>query len=139
MNSIPRRIYLTFDDGPEGDFTLKVLDLLRDWGAKATFFVCGKNCEIFPHILKREVEEGHSIGNHTYSHNRLLVYLGLIKGEVERTRRIICELTGREVNLFRPPWGVMVPWLRWYLIREGYRLVFWDIDTRDWSGIKGEE
>jgi peptidoglycan/xylan/chitin deacetylase (PgdA/CDA1 family) len=134
-----KRIYLTFDDGPDEHFTPRILDILAEWRAKATFFVCGKKGEKFPQILRRMVEEGHSIGNHTYSHSRFLVYCGILGKEIERTEEIIYKITGYRPNLFRPPWGVVMPWVKKKIWKRGYKLVLWDIDTRDWKKLAGEE
>src|ERR1700686_4686702 len=63
-----RSVYLTFDDGPHPDHTPRVLDALKCYGAKATFFVTGKNCVLYPDLIRRIVTEGHSIGHHSFSH-----------------------------------------------------------------------
>jgi peptidoglycan/xylan/chitin deacetylase (PgdA/CDA1 family) len=134
-----KKIYLTFDDGPDEHFTPRVLDILAEWEAKATFFVCGRKAEKSPQVLQRIVNEGHSIGNHTYSHSRFLVYFGILGREIERTEKIIWKITGLKTNLFRPPWGVALPWVKNEIRRRGYKMVLWDIDTRDWKKLDGEE
>jgi peptidoglycan/xylan/chitin deacetylase (PgdA/CDA1 family) len=134
-----KRIYLTFDDGPDEHLTPMILDILAEWRAKATFFVCGRKAEKFPQILRRIAEEGHSIGNHTYSHSRFLVYFGILGKEIERTEEIIYKITGVRPILFRPPWGVAMPWVKEQILKRGYKLVLWDIETRDWKKLAGEE
>jgi len=132
-------IYLTFDDGPEGFSTPKILDTLKKAGVRATFFVCGKNLERYPEIARRIVNEGHAIGNHTYSHSFIKSFLGLFAGEIAKTGAIIKEITGKETKLFRPPWGRQRPWLGSYLKKNGYRVVLWNIDSKDWSGNSSQD
>lgn len=115
-----------------------ILEILEEFGAKATFFICGRKGEKYPEILRAIVERGHRVGNHTYSHSRFLTYMGILRGEIERTERIIYEITSHNTRLFRPPWGIAQPWLKRYLKKRGYQLVLWDIDTEDWKGISGE-
>jgi len=130
---------LTFDDGPNDIYTPQILEILKSYNVKATFFVCGKNAERYPHILKRIAQEGHSIGNHTYSHNRLLTFLGLLKREVEITQKLITAVTSHTTTLFRPPWGFAPSWLKRYLMIQGFRLILWDIDPKDWRQPPSDE
>ena len=71
-------IFLTFDDGPNEPYTSQILDVLKEHQARATFFVCGKGVERFPLITRRILDEGHSLGNHTYSHSMLRTITGLL-------------------------------------------------------------
>lgn len=126
-------IALTFDDGPGGETPL-VLDMLKQAGIRATFFLCGENVERFPACARRIAEEGHEIGNHTYSHPRLLGRTpGKIAYEIERAQTIISHRTGRRPTLFRPPFG-----LRWFglfpiLERNGLTSVMWSVNALDWK------
>ena len=99
-------VALTFDDGPHPRYTDEILDLLAEYGAKATFFVIGKNLELYGAATERAVREGHEIGNHTYSHPGLS---GLSVSELEReilmNEAIIEEKTGKAPTCFRPPEG----------------------------------
>jgi len=131
-------MFLTFDDGPNEPFTSQILDILKKYQVKASFFVCGKNIELFPESIKRIVKEGHAIGNHAYSHSPILSRLGLISGEIKKTSEAIYRITGVKTHFFRPPWGFLTPWLRSYLKNNGYRIVLWDIKTRDWNGPSAE-
>ena len=127
------KIALTFDDGP-GEATPAVLELLRNAQVRATFFLCGQNVERYPELARRIAEEGHEIGNHTYSHPRLLGRTpGKIAWEIEQAQRVIAHGTGREPTLFRPPYG-----LRWFglfpiLERNGLTSVMWSVNSRDWK------
>ena len=99
-------IALTFDDGPKPEFSEKLLGVLSKYGVHATFFVIGSQAEQWPDILKRMADEGHEIGNHTYSH----VNIGnssaaVIRRELVRTNKVITMVTGERPKLFRPPGG----------------------------------
>jgi peptidoglycan-N-acetylglucosamine deacetylase len=127
-----RRVALTFDDGPT-TFTEQILDILRSRNVPATFFVCGKNVERFPEILRRIQAEGHTIGNHTYSH--AYPYFrsrAFFASEIDRTQEAIARVTGRPPAVFRPPFGAR--WIGLYpVLRErGLRLVNWSDSGYDW-------
>ncbi len=128
---------LTFDDGPSNE-TDRVLDLLAEHGARATFFVCGANVERRAVTARRAVALGHEIGNHTYSHP-LLLRLGpeRVLEEVSRTQRTIEDRVGVSPRLFRPPYGVRSPWLPRALEREGLLAVHWTVIGMDWRWSAG--
>jgi len=102
-----KEIALTFDDGPNDPYTTEILDILKKYNAKATFFVVGKNVLKYPQTVKRMYLEGHAIGNHTYGHPDLIVKGGLFKmrKEMIETEEIIQDVTGQKPFLFRPPYG----------------------------------
>ncbi|MBI5308332.1 MAG: polysaccharide deacetylase family protein [Planctomycetes bacterium] len=128
-------IFLTFDDGPNEPYTSQILDVLKEHEARATFFVCGKGVERFPQITRRILHEGHSLGNHAYSHSMLLTITGFMRKEIEKTSELILKTTGAKTRLFRPPWGVATPWLKIYLKANKYQTVLWDINSYDWTEI----
>lgn len=103
----PKVMYLTFDDGPVAENTERVLDILKEKGIKATFFVVGKNVERNPEIAKRIVEEGHTIGIHCYEHEYKEIYASVDSylEDFEKARQVVYEVTGEEVKLFRFPGG----------------------------------
>lgn len=105
------QIAITFDDGPHPEFTPKALDLLKEHHAKATFFCIGKNVEEHPELLKRIISEGHLAGNHTYSHSNSFGFFGAQKviSELKKTNKIIKDLTGKEMKLYRPAFAVTNP------------------------------
>ena len=86
-------IALTFDDGPHSTYTPQILDLLSQYDAKATFFVIGERAEKFPEILFRELEEGHEIANHTYTHP-FRISPEQLKKELDKTNELIYDITG---------------------------------------------
>jgi peptidoglycan/xylan/chitin deacetylase (PgdA/CDA1 family) len=128
-----KRLSLTFDDGPSEQFTGQVLDILREHQVPATFFVCGKNVEEHPDLLRRIVAEGHAVGNHTYSH--LFVYFKSrrrMAEEIDRTQAIIEKVVGFRPKIFRPPYGA-----RWFgliptLLERGMHLILWSATGYDW-------
>ena len=121
------KIYLTFDDGPIPDLTPWVLDVLKHYNIKATFFCVGQNISKNPEIFKRVLDEGHQVGNHTYNH---------IKGWKSSNENYIdnvkkCqELT--KTNLFRPPYGRITK-KQFKLLSPDYNVVFWDVLTHDYD------
>jgi peptidoglycan/xylan/chitin deacetylase (PgdA/CDA1 family) len=127
------RICLTFDDGPAPPYTERILDILHEHQVPATFFVCGKNVERYPDLLRRMAAEGHAIGNHTYSH--LFVYFKSRKRlaeEIDYTQDIIETVIGTRPILFRPPYGA-----RWFglipiLKKRHMHLVQWSATGYDW-------
>ncbi len=125
-------IYLTFDDGPLEPYTRELLDLLQSYDAHATFFVCGKSALRYPHLVKRMHDDGHTIGNHTYSHSFLKTVSGALGKEIEKTSAILEGITGARPILFRPPWGILRPRTKAYAKAHGYHTVLWDSAGYDW-------
>lgn len=130
----PKRIALTFDDGPSKRYTAKILDILKAHGVSATFFVVGENVQKFPDLLSREIAEGHEIGNHTYSHCHLQqIDADTLTGELDRAGKVLMQVGGYRTTLFRPPEGVVNRAVKAAAEGSGYSLVLWTIDTRDWA------
>lgn len=125
-----RKIAITFDDGPHPSYTEQLLDGLKERGIHATFFVTGEHAELHPDIIKRMQEEGHLIGNHTYSHiqftrgNR-----EKFKEELVKTNEIIKEITGEDVQFVRPPYG---SWDKNFEKELNMFPVLWNVDPLDW-------
>lgn len=127
-------VALTFDDGPSPIYTPKILDVLKEHGVKATFFVTGRHAEKYPDIMRRMVAEGHDVGNHAYSHaNMVLLNEKQLTREISRAERAIRETTGRTTTLFRPPRGLYNRRVRKRLLDEGYSIVLWSVSSMDWS------
>ncbi|MCH5260130.1 MAG: polysaccharide deacetylase family protein [Lachnospiraceae bacterium] len=126
-----KKIALTFDDGPHPYYTEQLLDGLKERGVKATFFVLGKHAEQYPELVERMSEEGHLVGNHTYSHMQLNQRNSeAFKEELVKTSRLIEELTGQEVQYVRPPYGT---WNKNFEEELNMFPVLWTIDPLDWS------
>jgi cellulose synthase/poly-beta-1,6-N-acetylglucosamine synthase-like glycosyltransferase/peptidoglycan/xylan/chitin deacetylase (PgdA/CDA1 family)/spore germination protein YaaH len=101
----PGKIALTFDDGPDPQWTPQVLDILKAKGVRASFFIIGQNAEASPGLVQRMVREGHDVGNHTFSHpNLVMISDSLVKLELNATQRLFQAFTGRSMRLFRPPY-----------------------------------
>lgn len=125
-----RVVALTFDDGPHPVITPKVLEVLKEKKVKATFFVIGEQAEIYPDVLKRLSEQGHEIGNHTYSHVSLCaISEQTAYEEVAKASQVIEEIIGKEVSLLRPPYGKYNK----QLDLSKYLNVGWNVDTLDWT------
>jgi peptidoglycan/xylan/chitin deacetylase (PgdA/CDA1 family) len=108
-----KSVAITFDDGPALHATLRVLEILKQYNAKATFFCIGKNVSAQPYLVKQIHEEGHLVGNHSYFHGSLfdLQPLSKMMTELRNTNTVIHEVIGQEPRFFRPPYGVTNPML----------------------------
>ena len=129
-------VALTFDDGPDATRTALILDLLKQYDAKATFFVLGKKVERYPDLVLREMREGHEIANHTYSHSmNKSKSIPFMMEEIRKTQNIILEVTGQRPRLYRPPGGIYNETLVRESRKEGLLTVMWSWhqDTRDWA------
>ena len=127
MNHNDRSVYLTFDDGPIPESTPFILQTLAEFDAKATFFMVGDNVRKYPDLYRQIVAAGHQVGNHTYHH--LGGFKHLAKTYIEDTERAN-DLIGS--HLFRPPHGCMSH-SEYLWLRRKYRIVMWDLVTRDYS------
>lgn len=124
-----KAVYLTFDDGPIPEVTPKVLAILEKYHIKATFFMVGENVDKHPEVYEQVVKAGHRIGNHTYNH--LKGWRTSFKEYMENTDR--CAGRIQNTDLFRPPYGKATLRQRIALHKMGYRLIYWDILTRDYD------
>lgn len=104
-------VAITFDDGPNVDFTPRVLRLLKEYNAKATFFLIGKNVIQNPEITKQILSHGHTIGNHSFSHSNGYGFKSTknVLEDIKRAQNVVWEITGLKLNFFRPPFGVANP------------------------------
>ena len=135
-----RIVALTFDDGPHPRYTHAILDLLKEYDAKATFFMIGKNVELYGDVARRVVAEGHEIGNHTYAHPTLATLpSGALEREILEAEALIEECTGRSTALFRPPEGYCTLAVEDVVVRNGGTVILWSIDTEDWRGRPSDE
>ena len=128
------KIALTFDDGPHPVQTPQILDLLDKYGIKATFFTVGVNATYYSDTLDLISRRGHEIGNHTFSHPQVSsLDPETLKSEVETCESTIYGLTDRKTKLFRPPEGMIDSDVKKVLGKLDYKVILWDIDTRDWA------
>jgi peptidoglycan/xylan/chitin deacetylase (PgdA/CDA1 family) len=130
----PGELALTFDDGPNPAWTPRLLDILSSHDVRATFFLLGSHAQAEPALVRRIVESGHTIGNHSWSHpNLALTAAGRVREELTRTSQALEQIAGAPVKYFRPPFGARRP----YVLRTARSLgmvpVMWNAMTSDWS------
>jgi peptidoglycan/xylan/chitin deacetylase (PgdA/CDA1 family) len=128
-------IAMTFDDGPHPQNTPRLLDMLRARNIKATFYVIGRSVDLYPHIVRRTVAEGHEIGNHSYTH-RLLSKLGdsELRQEMIRCHEAVGRAAGVRMRTMRPPYGGLLQRQRELVYNEfGYPTILWAVDPLDWK------
>lgn len=127
-------IALTFDDGPHPTYTPEVLDLLKKYDAKATFFVIGERAEKYPEVISRMGNEEHEIANHTYTHP-LTITPTKLKEELKKTNEIIHQITGTSPIFYRPVGGQYNDKIINTAINEGFKVIMWSWhqDTEDWK------
>jgi peptidoglycan-N-acetylglucosamine deacetylase len=125
-------IAITFDDGPTEPYTSQILDVLRSFEARATFFVLGARATTAPLVLARAVEEGHEIGNHTWNHAALALRTPrFIRETIRRTSDLVQEATGIRPAVFRAPFGWRNPWVDGAARKEGCEPVAWSVGVND--------
>lgn len=125
---------LTFDDGPDGVFTPKIIDILKQHNITASFFFIGKSIDAFPNVVKRAFNENNLILNHSLDHADLSKKdFNGIKKEVEETENKIYSLIKKRPAIIRPPYGVVDKNILSNLEQLGYKSVLWSIDALDWS------
>jgi peptidoglycan-N-acetylglucosamine deacetylase len=131
-------VALTFDDGPDPETTKRALDALDAAGAKATFFVIGKKAEAHPETVREILERGHEVGLHSYAHDRLFAMRGASawRKDLKRCARVLHDITGSRVRIFRPPIGHTVPHTPRVVRELGLRVIGWSVGARD--GIRGD-
>lgn len=138
-HSAAQTICLTFDDGPDPEFTPRLLDVLAEHNAKATFFVLGEAAAQYPLLVEKIVKAGHALGNHTYSHKHpWLVSTENAVQEVVRANAVIKDITGYTPFWFRPPYGRLRNAMRAQALTEKMTTVLWNHSIVDW-GMWGTE
>lgn len=130
-----KKLYITFDAGFENGNTEKILDALKKHGVKATFFLVGNYFETQPELVKRMAAEGHTVGNHTYSHPDMskIADEASFQNELEKNARLYKDITGEEMpKLYRPPQGKFCESNLKMAQKLGYHTVFWSLAYVDW-------
>lgn len=132
-----KRVALTFDDGPHPKVTLQILQSLKQYNAKATFFMLGNRVQYYPEIAAEVKTHGHEIGNHTWSHPVLpKLTEAQVMNEFAATEEAILSATGQEATVFRPPYGATNEAINGEIPRD---VVLWSIDTLDWKHKNAEK
>lgn len=129
-----KQVALTFDDGPDNNYTPKILDILKKEHVKATFFVVGTMAKRYPSSLKRINDDGHIIANHSWNHPILskMPESAVLK-QIEDTNNVVTSVIGKTPLLIRPPYGALNEKLEKAIGNKGYKLIYWNVDTLDWN------
>ena len=134
-----KQVALTFDDGPDDYFTPKVLDVLKEYDVRATFFVVGSLANKYRDVLERIDDEGHVVASHGWSHkNFTKISKKRVIEELTRTNDLIEEVTGKTNTLFRLPYGDYNKKVLKTVAEQGFHNIYWSIDPQDWSGISSK-
>jgi peptidoglycan/xylan/chitin deacetylase (PgdA/CDA1 family) len=130
----PGELALTFDDGPNATWTPRLLDMLSRNGVKAAFFLVGPFAQSEPALVRRIVDEGHLIGNHSWSHPNLAITgAARMREELRQTSEVLAQIAGRPVRFFRPPFGARRPLVLRVARELGMTPVMWNAMTDDWK------
>lgn len=135
------QIALTFDDGPHPRYTYKILNILKKYNIKATFFIIGVNAKNYPDALKAIADSGHEIGNHTFTHQYVKgkTRAQIVK-DIKDCQETIYSICGKNTVLFRAPGGLID---EISVVSEdafsGYDIIYWSIDTMDWAHHSAQE
>ena len=137
-----KEVYLTFDDGPSPEYTNRLLDLLKIYNQKATFFIVGKRAVKYPEIIQRIVDEGHELGNHSYNHfwSNELTYEEQ-EVEIDKTQEVLIEIVGEKhaPKFFRAPYGRMTGNIKLLLYRKKMSWANWSYTSDDWDSKTNSE
>lgn len=133
-------VAITFDDGPNPAFTPQVLKLLEKYNAKATFFCIGLHIENHPGLFKNIIKQGHTVGNHTYSHHNMFGFFNSkqVMEELELTNKLVQNITGLKLKLFRPAFGVTNPRIKKALNALKLQAIGWNKRSLDTTGLSKE-
>jgi polysaccharide deacetylase family sporulation protein PdaB len=130
-----KQVALTFDDGPDNYYTLQILDILKKENVKATFFIVGERAKAHPDVVKRIVNDGHAIGNHSWDHPDFpKINSEQATKEVTKTQEELESIVGFRPSLFRPPYGSLNDSDIQTITGMGLNIIDWSVDTRDWAG-----
>lgn len=133
-------VAFTFDDGPDDVWTPRIQAVLDTHGVKGTFMCVGERIQLHPQILLQLVRNGHVVGNHSWNHpNFTRIPMAEVRNQIHRTTDVIQNLTGARSRLFRPPYGALNRAVIDTVIALDYKILFWDVDSLDWSRITAEQ
>ncbi|UUZ90378.1 polysaccharide deacetylase family protein [Paenibacillus sp. P25] len=135
-----KKVALTFDDAPDRTYTPQVLDILKKYGIHATFFLLGNQAEKYPDVARRIVREGHVIGNHSFNH-KLYTTLSddLFRSQVLQTQHTLKKLAGYTPRSLRPPYGEISESQLLWAKDNGYVVVNWNVDSKDWKRLNASQ
>ncbi|MFG6094432.1 polysaccharide deacetylase family protein [Leptothoe sp. ISB3NOV94-8A] len=140
VDTTEKVLALTYDDGPNPPYTDNLLDVLKEFDAKATFFAIGQNIEKNIKTTRRMIDEGHELGNHSYSHQRLIdTSLATVRSEIQKTDDILSDLGVESRIHFRAPYGLKRVRLPWELARREKTNILWNVDPKDYETADPEK
>lgn len=133
LNAGEKEIMLTFDDGPHPLYTPAVLDILKERGEKAVFFCIGERAFENPELIMRMVNEGHKVGIHSMNHSAGFTFASksMVEGDIESCRKILSDISGTTIELFRPPFGVTNPNIARAIKKLNLKNIGWSIRSFD--------
>ena len=133
-------IALTFDDGPDAEVTPRVLDLLDESGAQATFFCVGARARAHPHVVREIAARGHAVENHAFGHSRAMGFWGVgrMVRDIGEAQKTLADITGQAPKFFRAPFGIRTPLTEPALARLGLRCVAWNVRSLDSLDARAE-
>lgn len=135
-----KAVALTFDDGPDDVFTPAILDVLEHYKVPATFMCVGQRVNQYSEVLEQIAEDGHVIGNHSLTHPDLsTANEAQLSTQISSTNKLIYTHTELCPALFRPPYGALSETEIRFLTKKGFKVILWDVDSLDWSGISTEQ
>ena len=140
-NTSEDHVAITFDDGPHPEFTKQVLEVLKKYNARATFFLIGKNCKSNPDLVQQIIDEGHTIANHTFSHAKNIGFFSTekITAELQKTNELLQQQTGLQLKLFRPAFGVTNPKIARALKRLKLQSIGWNQRSYDTTKLNEDQ
>jgi peptidoglycan/xylan/chitin deacetylase (PgdA/CDA1 family) len=134
------KVSLTFDDGPNPEYTPQILGILKNYGVKATFFLVGKNALLYPDIVKTIQDDGHTIGTHSFSHiHAWLMLPGAIFKDFTKSCSAIKKITCEQPLWYRPPWGTFNLIVPFTAKKFGLTTVYWSVSAHDWKAYTSPE
>ncbi len=140
VDTAEKKVAFSFDASWGAERTQQILDTLKEYEIKTTFFLTGFWVEDYPEYVKLIVEEGHELGNHTFSHPHMnSLTPGQIREELEKLEQMLIEVAGQKPSLFRPPFGEYNNEVIRVAGEMGYKSIQWSIDSLDWQNISKEE
>lgn len=132
--------HITFDDGPNPEVTPRILEVLEEFDAPATFFLLAENAERHPDLVHEIVDRGHELGHHSRTHLRLSTApWGRLPDEIWKARRDLERVAGRSIKLFRPPYGAHGLRSLYMVKGAGMQTVLWSVDSEDWKGLSPDD
>ncbi len=132
-NTVNNKIALTFDDGPHQEYSIEILNILKNFNIKATFFIIGEKAEKNTDLIKAIIDHGHALGNHTFKHSPVFDFYRTSKviSELEKTNKILEKISGDKIRYFRPPYGVTNPNIAKAVKRKALKAIGWSIRSLD--------